>query len=284
MIHVIVAVYNRLQLTINCISFLRQQQNFEDLNIIVVDDGSTDGTSEYLKKECPDIKILNGTGSLFSAGCFHLGIEYVKKISNPGDWVLLVSNDSEISSNTILELVNVSNSKNRMALTGALAVNLDDKKTIIRSGTVVESWFLNKTKHIYENLKLDQITNKNPVEVDFLPGRCILHPIEMFIAVGNYDAKRFKHYGNDEEFSVRAKKFGYPSLLCPSSIIYVKSNEEIVTPKISIKYFFHTFFSMKSSVNIIDKFKLTIKIVPLYAKISFFIIGVLKSLYFFFKR
>ena len=106
----------------------------------------------------------------------------------------------------------------------------------------------------------------------------------MFSIVGNYDAKKFKHYGNDEEFSVRAKKFGYLSLLCPSSVIFVKSNEEIVPKKISVKYFFHTFFSMKSSVNIIDKFKLTIRIVPLYAKISFFIIGVLKTLFFFIKK
>jgi len=38
------------------------------------------------------------------------------------------------------------------------------------------------------------------------------HLVEMFSVTGNYDSIRFNHYGNDEEFAVRSKKFGYPSL------------------------------------------------------------------------
>ena len=284
MIHVVVAVHNRLNLTLNCLASLKKQKNFQKLNIIVVDDGSTDGTSEYLKKNFPNITILYGSGSLFSAGCFNLGIEYILKICNPEDWVLLVSNDSEVSPMAIIELLNFSESKNRKVLVGALTVSLEDGQTIIRSGTIVKSWFLNITKHAFEGMKLKNITNKKPIEVDFLPGRCLLHPVEMFSVTGNYDSIRFKHYGNDEEFAVRSKKFGYPSFICPSSITYVQLNEEIVPAKISFKYFFHTFFSMRSSSNIIDKFKLSIKVVPSYAKITYFLIGVLKSLYFFIRR
>jgi GT2 family glycosyltransferase len=284
MIHVIIAVHNRLSLTLNCLASLKLQKNFQELNIIIVDDGSTDGTYEHIKKNFPNITILKGTGFLFSAGCFHYGVEHVLKICKPNDWFLLVSNDSELASNTIDELINISKSRNRRVLVGALTINLDDKKSIIRSGTIMKSWFLNKTKHVLEGLTIDKIIDKNPIEVDFIPGRCLLHPIEMFEIVGNYDSKTFKHYGNDEEFSIRAKKFGYPSLLCPSAITYVKFNEEIVPIKISIKYFFHTLFSERSSANIVDKFKLSIKVAPMHAKLTFFIIGVLKSLYFFIKK
>ena len=284
MIHIIVAVHNRLKLTVNCLNSLYKQENYNDLNIIIIDDGSTDGTSEYLKKNFPEVKILNGTGSLFSAGCFHLGIEYILKNSNPKDWVLLVSNDSEVSPNAIKEMVKISESKKREILIGALTVNLDDKQTIIRSGTIVKSWFLNKTKHVFDGDKLDNINNTETIEVDFLPGRCLLHPIEIFDVVGNYDYKRFKHYGNDEEFSIRAKKFGYKSFLCPSSITYVKPNDEIIPAKISINFFLHTFFSTRSSSNLIDKFKLSFIVVPWHAKITYFLIGVLKSLYSFLKR
>jgi GT2 family glycosyltransferase len=284
MIHVIIAVHNRLNLTLNCLNSLRRQKKSEKLNIIVIDDGSTDGTSQYLKKNYPSITILKGNGFLFSAGCFQLGIEYILKISKSNDWVLLVSNDSELSPNAISELVHLSKSKNRKILAGALAVSLKDKKTIIRSGTIVQSWFFNKTKHIYEDLRIDQINNRDSIKVDFIPGRCLLHPIEMFEQVGNYDSETFKHYGNDEEFAIRAKKNGYLSYLCPLSLTYVMPNKEIVTAKLSIKFFFHTFFSERSSVNVVDKFKLTMKIVPLYAKVSFFFIAVVKSLYYFLKN
>ena len=284
MIHVIIAVHNRLNLTLNCLDSLKRQKNFNELNIIIVDDGSTDGSSEYLKKNFSNLTILKGTGFLFSAGCFNYAIEYVLKIHNPKDWILLVSNDSELSPNTILELVKISKNNSRKVIAGALTINLKDKETIIRSGTIVKSWFFNKTEHIYEGIKLSEISSKIPVEVDFIPGRCLLHPIEMFRKVGNYDSKLFSHYGNDEEFSIRSKKLGYSPLLCPSSIVYVRPNDAIVPVKISIKYFCFVFFSKRSSANILDKFKLTLKIVPFYAKITFFTIGIIKSLYFFVKN
>jgi len=43
-------------------------------------------------------------------------------------------------------------------------------------------------------------------------------------------------------------------------------------------------FSIKSSSNIINKFRLSFSVVPFYAKLSFFLIGVLKSMYVFLKR
>ena len=50
MIHLIIPVYNRLNYTKNCLSSIHKQINFNELNIIIVDDGSTDGTNDYIKK------------------------------------------------------------------------------------------------------------------------------------------------------------------------------------------------------------------------------------------
>jgi GT2 family glycosyltransferase len=284
MIYVIIPVHNRLKFTINCLSSLKRQNNYKKLNIIIIDDASTDDTNEYLKKNFPEVIVLNGTGSLFWCGAVYFGIEYIMKICAPSDWVLLVNNDIELSPDAISNLVSISEIKARKTLVGALAVSSDDRKTIIKSGTVVESWFLNKTKHLHKGLQLDEITNKDPVEVDFLTGRCLLHPVEMFSVAGNYDAKTFVHYGGDDEFSMRVKKFGYSTLLCPSSIVFLKSNEITKSAETSMKKFFFTFFSIRSSSNIFNKFNLAIKVVPFYAKISFFIIGFLKSLFIFLKN
>jgi glycosyltransferase involved in cell wall biosynthesis len=50
MIHVIIPTFNRLNYTITCLNSLKRQDNSKELNIIVVDDRSTDGTKKYLKR------------------------------------------------------------------------------------------------------------------------------------------------------------------------------------------------------------------------------------------
>jgi GT2 family glycosyltransferase len=284
MIYVVIPVYNRLQATVDCLVSLQRQKNFKELFIIVVDDNSTDGTKKYLQKNFPNVTIINGTGSLFWGGSIFYAIEYVIKISKVGDWVLLVNNDVQLSSDVILELIKTSEAHNRKALVGALTVSAEDKKTIIKSGTVVKSWFLNITEHVFANQKLDDIINKSPVAVDFLTGRCLLHPVEIFLVAGNYDAKTFNHYGGDDEFSMRVKNYSFVTLLCPNSIVYLRAYNQEQKKKISIKNFFFIFFSIKSSSNIINKLKLSLRIVPLYARLSFFIIGVIKSFYIFLNR
>ncbi len=276
MIHIVIPVHNRVNLTLNCIKSLKKQNVSEKLNVIVVDDGSTDFTEKYLKDYYPEVTILRGNGDLFWCGAVNLGISYALKIKNAGDWLLLVNNDVELKVDTITKLIEKSKNNKRKAIVGALSINHHDKKTIIKSGTIVESWFFNKTRHVYNNLCLDDIKTLKIIEVDLITGRCLLHPIEIFEETGNYDSKNFIHYGADDEFSMRIKKFGYKVLLCPSSIVYLKSNENITKNKFNI---FHTLFSKKSSSNIINKFKLTMKVVPIYAKPSFFLIGVLKSFY-----
>jgi O-antigen biosynthesis protein len=50
MIHVIIPIHNRLNLSINCLNSLTKIINYNELNIIIVDDGSTDGSRHILKK------------------------------------------------------------------------------------------------------------------------------------------------------------------------------------------------------------------------------------------
>ena len=284
MFHVLIPAHNRLELTINCLSSLKNQKDYDNLNIIIIDDASTDGTDEYLKKNFPEITILKGDGSLYWCGAIHLGVEHVVKICKIEDWVLVVNNDVELSPNAISELVKISKKKERKVLSGALTLSSEDRQTIIKSGTVVENWMLNKTKHPLKGLNVNEVDIIEPINVDFLTGRCLLHPVEVFSKVGNYDSKTFIHYGGDDEFSMRVKKFGYLTLLCPSSIVFLKPNDPIISEKISIKKLFHVLFSIKSSSNIVNKIKLTMKVVPFYAKLSFFIVGVIKSFYIFSKN
>ncbi len=283
MINVIIPVKNRIKYTVECITSLKKQDCASKLKIFIVDDGSTDNTKKIITKKFPEVKIFRGNGSLFWGGAVNYGIMNVLKFAKKNDWILLVNNDTEFKSNAITELIKNSKKFKRKVIMGALTVSFNDKKTIIKSGTIVKSWFLNITSHKFVGLNLNKLKVKKPVKVDFLTGRCLLHPIEIFRKVKNYNSKIFPHYGADDEFSIRVKKFGYLTILCPTSIVYLKDNNKI-KKKINFKSFLFTFFSIKSSSNIINKFNLALIAVPFYAKLSFFIVGIIKSIIIFLKR
>ena len=231
MIHVIIPVHNRVDLTINCLNSLRKQDVYDQLNLIIVNDGSTDETENYLNQKFPEVKVLNCDGSLYWGGAVNFGVKYVLKICKLQDWVLLVNNDTELKYNSVSSLIKISNNEKRKCLSSALTVDVDDKRTIIKTGTIVKSWFFNKTYHIYKGLDINQVQNKKPIDVHFLTGRCVLHPIEVFKIAGNYDCKNFPHYGCDDEFSMRVKKYGYRTLICPSSIVFLQNTSKIQKKK-----------------------------------------------------
>ena len=64
-----------------------------------------------------------------------------------------------------------------------------------------------------------------------------MHPIEIFSKV-EIDSKTFQHYGGDDEFSMRVKQSGFVTLLCPSSIVYLSSNNKKDLIEIYYVFFF----------------------------------------------
>ena len=280
MIYIIIPVFNRLNYTKICLASIKRQKNCEKISVIIVDDASTDGTGRYLKQK--KIKVLKGTGSLFWGGAISLGIRHViKKSNNKKDWIVLINNDVELSDYSISELITLAKKNKRKALVSALTLDAKDKKTVVKSGTIVESWILNKTNHVYQGLKYNQISNKEPKNVDLFTGRCLLHPIEIFKKIGNYNSVTFPHYGGDDEFSIRAKKYGYKNLLCIRSKVFLRTKKNIKNK--NLLSLFKFMFNKKFSSNLVDKFNFTLKVVPTHAKISYFLVSILKTIYVFIK-
>jgi len=65
LVYTIIPVHNRKEFTRNCLRSLQRQTVSDRLRIIVVDDGSEDGTDEMLAAEFPEVIVLRGDGNLF---------------------------------------------------------------------------------------------------------------------------------------------------------------------------------------------------------------------------
>jgi len=126
----ITAVHNRLACTQRCLASLREGTSTAHLSIIVVDDGSTDGTGEWLSSQLPDIITLTGDGSLWFGGATQWAIAYTISHFSTADYVLILNNDTFVRPGAIDEMIAASNHR----FSVAAALWLEDLKVVGTGG------------------------------------------------------------------------------------------------------------------------------------------------------
>lgn len=86
----IIVTYNRKKMLAECIEALRTQSEADRLDIIVIDNASTDGTGESVKalQDCGAIKYINTGANLGGAGGFSYGIKYAAENGYDFVWVM----------------------------------------------------------------------------------------------------------------------------------------------------------------------------------------------------
>lgn len=75
MISIVIPVFNRKEYTRECLLSLKDQTD-QRFKVIIVDDGSTDGTEDMLREEFPEVEVLKGSGSLFWTAGVNMGIRH----------------------------------------------------------------------------------------------------------------------------------------------------------------------------------------------------------------
>ena len=283
-VYIICGSYNELENTKKLLKCTKDQ-TYQNIKVIYVDDGSTDGTALYITSYHQDVILLKGDGKLWWTGILYKGIEKAIQLSkNNLSFILTVNADCTFDHNFIDFLVNTSQLYNR-SIVGSLVVDVRDRIRIWDAGVRID-WSKGKFISIgpKDIMSIDR-SKKVEDEIDTISTKGTLYPIEVFKKIGNFDRKNLPHYISDYEFGCRAKKAGFRLILSYQSIIYNDVLNtgfgEKIAQKISLYDYFQLLFSRKSRINIIDNIKFIKLCCPQKYKLKNYLFSILKCFFLF---
>src|SRR5437016_13918963 len=120
-VEVVTPVHNRREETLQCLrSSARADRAGIILHIIVVDDGSSDGTSAAIAEDFPHVEIVHGDGNLWYTAGTNRGIEAAMR--HQPDYILAINNDTIFDEKCIVNLVKCAE-KHPGSVVGPLLLN-----------------------------------------------------------------------------------------------------------------------------------------------------------------
>lgn len=229
---VVIVNFNSFENTRQSIqSLLEYPPDKARLNIIVVDNASSDNSVEQLKSIFPQVKIIANTENLG----FSKAVNQALRIGKDSDFFLLLNPDTAITENTLDEMLAFLQTHPEA---GAVAPSL-----LLADGTIQISYgrspsvatyitdnsFLHPLRIIFRRLIRKIFSDREKekihqrrgeaIEVEWLMGACILFPAEIVEKIGGLD-EQFFMYAEDADFCLRIRQLGKKIYYLPYVAIY----------------------------------------------------------------
>ena len=201
-ISIIIVNYNGKELLQKCLESLFKT-DYENFEVILVDNNSTDGSIEFVTKNYPKIIVIKLDSNKGFAEPNNVGAKIAK-----GEHLLFLYNDTVTTSNFISEMVKVLQKDEQVAICQSL---------LLRPNGDVDSSgdFIDKIGIVYNSkTKIDQIK-----EVSSARGACMMIRKKIFDKLGGFDEKFFFSF-EDVDLGWRSWILGYKVVIAPNSIVY----------------------------------------------------------------
>jgi len=183
----------------------------EKVETIVIDNGSTDDSVEFIKGNYSKVKIIENDRNIGFAPAINQGAKAAK-----GKYVAILNNDTRVDPQWLIELIKPIYKYNQVVCTGSKVLSWDGKK-IDFVGSMVN--FEGKGFQIDYGFPIEKDKYNEDKYYLFVNGSSMLVDKEIFLEVGGFDEDYFAYY-EDVDFGWRLWILGYKVIFAPKSIVY----------------------------------------------------------------
>ncbi|MES2438935.1 MAG: glycosyltransferase family 2 protein [Verrucomicrobiota bacterium] len=204
----IIPCFNRKAITLDCLDRLKQIGVLQGFHIVVVDDASTDGTSESIARDFPEVEVLRGHGELYWTGAVELGMRHA--YATGASSFIWINDDTEVAEGAI-ESITARAEESGGIVSGQGMVVVEEKN--------YEGYFplLYRGRTGLITVEVDR--TQTEIDVDTCRGNLVAISRKVVEGIGYPDGRHIPHFGGDSDYGLRASRAGFPVKVLPHALV-----------------------------------------------------------------
>ncbi len=218
LVTIIVLNWNKLADTLACLESLMRLDDAVAYEVLVVDNGSSDGSPPVIRERFPGVALVETGENLGFAGGNNVGLRWA--LERGSDYVLLLNDDTEVAPDFLRLLVESAESDPQIGMLGPTIYYYEEPQTVWSAGGGIDwqrgtTWMVGEGEHDVGQF------GEAPREMDFVTGCALLVKRDVLQQVGLLDDRFFTYY-EDTEWCTRARRAGFKSVHVPTAKVWHK--------------------------------------------------------------
>jgi GT2 family glycosyltransferase len=214
--------WNSWKDTLECVESCREL-SYPDLRILIVDNGSTDGSEQILRERLPDVELIQSGANLGFAGGNNVGIR--RALEQGAEYLWLLNNDTVVEPSALSSLVKVLELDASAGIVGSKIRYFDRMDTIWYAGAELDPHAPYRSCHRGLN-EIDRGQYDVPGETGYVTGCSLLVRSQVVQEIGSLDDALFLYY-EDADWCARARRAGWKLCYAPKSVVLHKASASL---------------------------------------------------------
>jgi hypothetical protein len=229
-VSILILTYNQRELTAECLASLAAS-DYPNAEMVVLDNASSDGTEELVRREYPRVRYIQNGKNLGYAEGNNVGLRYA--MQSHADYALALNNDTVVAPDMVSQLVRAAEANPNAAFVGPLVYHFDEPDVIQSAGGLrTTDWrFYHRGQNATDCGQFKQIER-----VVWVSGCAIMARCAALEKIGLIDPAFFA-YNEEVDWCVRAGELGYEILFVPAAHVWHKGVQRRYNPSPRVTYF-----------------------------------------------